>query len=168
MCTPHCWLFSVCCVQCHLGVILYINTRTPFCIATVVEHVHVSITSHSKDLNIVEYMMKHCHLMDMKQHISLAVCLINCYGAGRVRAVAVECTEMRALGICVWVVDRHVHGHYTCEYSSMQALRIQNCKWGLLCMCKCISSCLSSSVFSTVWYSRTEFPWPENCPLCEE
>ena len=75
-------------------------------------HVYVSITSHSKDLNIVEYMMIHCHLMDMKQHISLAVCLINCYGAGRVRAVAVECTEMRALGICVWVVDRHIQALY--------------------------------------------------------
>ena len=112
MWTPHCWFFSVYCAQCHLGVILYIKTQTPFCIATVVEHVYVSITYHSKDLNIVEYMMIHCHLMDMKQHISLAVCLINCYGAGRVRAVAVECTEMRALGICVWVVDRHIQALY--------------------------------------------------------
>ena len=69
---------------------------------------------------VCEYiMMIDCHLMEALVHISLAVCLINCYGAGGVRLH----TDESIAHASIWA-----YGHYTCQYEHVGALRIQNCK----------------------------------------
>ena len=51
-----------------------------------------------------------CHLMEASVHISLAVCLINCYGAGGVRLH----TDESIAHASIWA-----YGHYTCQYTGI-------------------------------------------------
>ena len=73
---------------------------------------------------VCEYiMMIHCHLMEASVHISLAVCLINCYGAGWEGAVPTgmhyACKHMS--------IRVHVRTLYMRVYEHIQALRMRNC-----------------------------------------
>ena len=74
---------------------------------------------------VCEYiMMIHCHLMEASVHISLAVCLINCYGARWEGAVPTgmhyACKHMS--------IRVHVRTLYMRVYEHIQALRMRNCE----------------------------------------